>query len=148
MEREWRITIELVRKIFQKGRLVTIDLLSFLGHPALVFECTLNQRSDPTLDDVSMFLASITERLEEWPESTHNAPPERDLLNLHKCIHKAVESIVTTSQSIKAVSEEELGCGVDGKPSSQVFKVNGLVRFEIGDVVESLADVFVEESKI
>ena len=46
------------------------------------------------------------------------------------------------------MSEEELGCGINCETSGQVFEVDGLVGFEIGDVVESLVDVFVEEPEV
>jgi len=95
-------------KVLQEGALVVLDLLSFLGHLALVFQRTLNQRSNPFLDNVPVLLGPITKRFKEGPESTPNAPLERNLLDFHKCVHKAIESIGMIRQSIKVVSEEEL----------------------------------------
>jgi hypothetical protein len=127
VEQEWRITIECVCEIFQKGALVALDQQSFLGHPALVFQCTLNQRNDPTLGDVSPYSLDLSPKASKRGQS----PPIMLLWREIFCRGKSA------SQSINVVPEEELGCGVDGKPSGQVFKVNELVGFEIGDAVES-----------
>ena len=134
--------------MFQECTLLVLDLLSFLGHLALVFQRTFNQRSNPLLDDIPVLLGSITERFKEGPEPTSDAPLKRNLLDFHKRIHKAIESVSTVRQSVKVVSEEELGCGINGETSNQVFEVDGLVSVEIGDVVESPIDVFIKEPKI
>ena len=112
-----RITIETVRKVLQECALVILDLLSFLRHLALVFQCTLNERGNPLLDNIPILLGSITERFKEWPESTPNAPFERNLLYFHERVHEVIESVGTIRQRIKVVSAEELGCGVDRETS-------------------------------
>ena len=145
--RRW-ITIKAAYKVFQECTLVILDLLSFLRHLALVFQCTLDERGDPFLDDISVLLGCVTERFKERPESTPDAPLERNPLNFHERVHKGIKSIGTIRQSIKVVSEEELGCRVDREASGQVFEVDRLVGFKVRDVIESLVDVFVEVPEI
>ena len=77
----------------------------------------LDQRSNPFFDDIPVLLGSVTERLKERPESTPKTPLERNLLDFHKSVHEAIESVGTVRQSIKVFSGEELGCGVDREPS-------------------------------
>ena len=89
------ITIKTVRKVLQKCALVILDLLSFLGHLALVFQRTLNERGDPFFDYIPVLLGPVAERFKERPESTPNAPLERNLLNLHERVHEAIESVGT-----------------------------------------------------
>lgn len=113
-----------------------------------MFQRTLDERSNPLLEDIPVLLGPITERFKQRPESTAIAPFERNLLDFHERIHKFVESVGTVGQRVKAMPEEELGCGVDRKASGEVLKVNRLVGFQTGDVVESPVDVFVEEAKI
>jgi len=143
-----RITIIAVCKVFQECALITLDLLSFLGHLALIFHGTLNERGNPSLDNISVLLGSITERFKERPESTPDAPLQRNLLDFHERIHEAIESVGTVRQGVKIVSEEELGCGVDCETSGQVLEVNGLVGFEVGDVDENPVGVFVKEPEV
>ena len=112
-----RITIKTVCNVLQERALVVLDLLSFLGHLALVFQCTLDQRSNPFFDNIPVLLGSITERFKERPESTPGTPLDRNLLDFPKCVHEAIESIGTIRQSIKVVSEEEFGCGIDREAS-------------------------------
>ena len=133
--------------MFQECTLLVLDLLSFLRHLALVFQRTFNQRSNPLLNDIPVLLGSITERFKQGPEPTSDAPLKRNLLYFCERIHKAIESVSTIRHSVKVVSEEELRCGIDGETSNQVFE-DGLVGVEIGDVVESPIDVFVEEPEI
>ena len=92
---KWWITIETVRKVLQERALVILDLLSFLRHLVLVFKCTLNERGNPFLDDITVLLGFITERFEKRPESTPNASYEHNILNFHERIHEAIESIGT-----------------------------------------------------
>jgi len=87
------ITIITVRKVLQERALVVLDLLSFLGHLALVFHGTLNERGDPPLDDIPVLLGFITERFKDRPESTLDTPHQRNLLDFHERIHEAIESI-------------------------------------------------------
>lgn len=71
-----------------------------------MFRCALNQRSNPSFDNILVLLGSITERFKERPESTPNTPLDRNLLNFHKRVHKAIESTGMIRQSIEVVSEE------------------------------------------
>ena len=91
--------------------------MSLLRHLALVFQCTLDQWSNPFFDNIPVLLGFVTERFKERPESTPNVPLERNLLDFSKRVHEAIESIGTIRQSIEVVSEEEFGCGVDSEPS-------------------------------
>jgi len=117
MTPERRITIETVRKVLQECTLVILDFLSFLRHLALVFQCTVNEGGDPFLDDITVLLGSITERFKERPESTPDAPFERNLLYFHERVHEAIESVGMIRQRIKVVSEEKLRCGIDRETS-------------------------------
>ena len=121
--------------MLQECALVILDWLSFLRHLALVFQCTLNERGDPFLDDIPVLLGCVAERFKERPESTPDAPLERNPLNFHERIHKGIKSISAIRQSVKVVSEEELGCRIDREASGQVFEVGRLVGFKVGDVI-------------
>jgi hypothetical protein len=123
-------------------------LLTFLGHLALVFQRTLDERGNPRLKDIPVLLGPIAERFKERPEFTETTPFERNLLNFHKRVHEFIESLGTIRQRVKTVPEEELGCGIDREASSQALKVDGLVGLKTSDVVESPVDIFVEESEI
>jgi len=112
-----RITIKAVCEVLQQRALVVLDSLSLLRHLALVFQCTLDQRSNPLLDDIPVLLGFVTERFKERPESTPNTPIERNLLDFEKGVHKAIEPIGSIRQSVKIVSEKEFGCGVDRESS-------------------------------
>ena len=69
-----RITIVTVRKMLQERALIVRDLLSFLGYLAFVFHGTLDERGDPSLDDIPILLGSVAERFKERPEPTLDAP--------------------------------------------------------------------------
>lgn len=91
--------------------------MSLLRHLALVFQRTLNQRSNPFLDYIPVLLGFVTKNFKERPESTPNVPLESNMLDFHKCVHEVIKSIGTKRQSIKVVSEEKLRCGVDSEAS-------------------------------
>ena len=82
-----------------------------------MFQCTLNKRGYPFLDDISVLLGLIAEKFKEWPEPTLNAPLQRNMLDFLESVHKAVESISAIRQGIKVMSEEELRCGIDCEAS-------------------------------
>ena len=113
-----------------------------------MFQRPLDERGDPRLEDIPIFLGPIAKRFKERPEPTENTPLECDLLDFRERIHEFVESVGTIRQRVKTVSEEELGTCVDRKASGQTLKVDGLVGLEARDVVESPIDVLVEEPEI
>ena len=137
-----------MREVLQECALIVRDSQSFLGHLAFVFNGTLDERGNPSLDDIPVLLGSVSERFKERPETTLDAPPERNMLDFHEGVHEAIESIRTVRQGVEVVSEEEFGRGVDRETSSHVLEVDGLVGFEVGYVDESPVDVFVEEPEV